>query len=137
MRLPKHQYGLSSLGWLVVLSLVGFFLLCTFRLGPAYIDDRMIKGVIVSVAEANPDLHSMSKMEIKSAIQKFLTINSVRGEASKNIKIVKRADRTLINNRYEVRVHLFANIDVVMNFEHQLDSSNVAACCEYLIPDEE
>jgi len=135
MNLYFKQRGIGSLGWLVILSIVGFVLLCLFRLGPAYLDNRYIVSALETLAK-NPDIHDMDKNAINKELDNFLLINGVRGAEGKSFTVVRKKDRTLINSVYEVRVHLVANIDVVMTFKSQLDSTNPKECCEYLIPDE-
>ena len=60
---------------------------------------------------------------------KFYTINNVRSEGASNIKIERTPKKTQVNIDYEVRVPLVYNIDVVMSFNNQLDSSRPDDCC--------
>jgi len=131
----RRQKGIGSLGWLVILALAGFGLMCLFRLGPAYWDNRYIVTALKSLSK-KPDLTSMTKNEINTDLRNFATINGVRGDEAGSFKIIRKKDRMIVNSVYEKRVHLFFNIDVVMSFKNQLDSSNPEACCKYLINDE-
>lgn len=133
MQLRQKQLGLGSVGWLFVLTVGGFALLCLFRLGPVYMDDRAIQGSFKNLAERNPDLTSLRKSEIRSQLSKYNTINGIRSPGSREIDITRKKDKLLINNQYEVRVPLFYNIDVVLSFENQLDSENPDKCCDFLI----
>ncbi len=137
MRRTTKQKGMGSIAWLVVIAIAGFALLCFFKIGPPYLDDRFVSGMLKTLAENNPGLGQMSKGEVKSAINKYLTVNSIRGDTAKSFKIVRTQEGILINSNYEVRVNLVGNIDVVLSFKHQLDSQNPDACCEYLIEDDE
>ena len=129
----KRQLGMGSIGWLVTLALCGFFLLCLFRLGPAYYDNYAMQGALKDLASKNPQLGTMSKSSIRSHLAKYTTINGIRGDHAKEIEIVRKKDRLLVNNIYEKRIPLFLNIDVVLSFANQLDSSDPDACCEYRI----
>ncbi|WP_188151746.1 DUF4845 domain-containing protein [Teredinibacter waterburyi] len=125
------QRGFSTFGWLVVLVIVGFFLTCFFKLGPHYLDNRYVVSALQSFADQ--DINAMDRSEIKSQLQKFIQINGIRGTSEKSFKVVRLKDRTLINSVYEERVHMFANVDVVLSFKQQLDSSNSEKCCKFLI----
>ena len=131
----SKQKGMGSLGWLVVLSVAGFFLLCFFRLGPSYLNNRYVVAALKSLAD-EPELHELSKSEILSKLRGFSAVNGLRGEEANSFSVVRMANRTLVNSVYEQRVHIFHNIDVVMTFKNQLDSSDVESCCVYLIEDE-
>lgn len=129
MKSLRYQVGLSSIGWLLTIMVAGFFLLCAFKLIPAYADDRYIQTALKSLPQGRA-LTELSNGEIKKKLGKFYMINNVRSEGSKNIKIERTSKKTLVNINYEVRVPLFHNIDVVMVFKNQLDSSRPDACCK-------
>lgn len=128
------QRGLGSIGWLFMLSAGAFLLMCFFKLGPAYLDDLTMVDALKSLGERNPNLQEMEKSTIYSQLDKYLVLNNVRDtSAKKAFKITREQGKILVDNVYERRIPLFANIEVVLTFKHQLDSSNPSACCEYLI----
>lgn len=130
----NKQRGLGSIGWLFMLSAGAFLLACFFKLGPAYLDDLTMVDALKTLGERNPNLHEMEKSTIRSQLDKYLLLNNVRDtNAKKAFKITREQNRMLVDNVYEKRIPFFANIDVVLTFKHQLDSSNPSACCEYLI----
>lgn len=130
----NKQRGLGSIGWLFMLSAVAFLLACFFKLGPAYLDDLTMVDALKTLGERNPNLHEMEKDSIRSQLNKYLLLNNVRDTTAKEaFKITREQDRMLVDNIYERRIPFFANIEVVLTFKHQLDSSNASACCEYLI----
>ena len=128
MKTLKKQRGLSSLGWLFVISVAGFALLCGFKLGPVYLDNSFVRGALQSLAKEG-EVGSMSNGEIRSKLSKLFTINNIRGEVTKKVKVERKKDRVLVNINYEERIPLIYNIDVVLTFENQLDSSRPGECC--------
>ena len=38
MRSRTHQRGMTAIGWLIVLAMIGFFVLLALRMVPAYLD---------------------------------------------------------------------------------------------------
>lgn len=131
----SRQNGMGSLAWFLVVSLFGFTLLCLFRVGPAYLSNRYVIAALENLGQ-EPELNELSRTEIQSKLRSFIIINGLRQEEAGSFKIVKEAGRTLVNSVYEKRVHLLHNIDVVMTFKNQLDSSNVEACCSYIVEHE-
>jgi len=125
----RYQAGLSSIGWLLTIMVAGFFLLCAFKLIPSYAEDRYIQSALKALPQGGA-LMELSNSEIKKKLDKFYMINNVRSEGARNIKIERTSKKTLVNVNYEVRVPLIYNIDVVMIFKNQLDSSRPDACCK-------
>ncbi|WP_185231427.1 DUF4845 domain-containing protein [Teredinibacter franksiae] len=136
MKSIKSQAGLGSITWLVILMVAGFFLLCFFRLGPHYLDNISIDAALKSLAEQEENLGSMDKRDIYRKLDNFMMVNNVRGPEAESFKVIRKKDRVLVNNEYEKRIHMFLNIDVLLTFKSQLDTSNPELCCEYLIEPE-
>jgi len=136
MRSLSLQKGISSFALLLILIVGGFALTCLFKLGPHYLDNTYIDKALKSLVENGEDLHEMSHDKIMAQLNRFMMVNNVRGQEGNAFKIVRKGDRTLVNNEYEVRVHMFVNIDVLLTFRSQLDSANPEKCCEFLIENE-
>lgn len=136
MQGANKQRGMALSSWMIVIALVGFFLTLVFKMGPAYLDNMGVRSALKSMASSSRDLHDLDKDEIYKQISNYFTINGVRNVRPKDLKIVRKKGRTLINHEYETRIHIFLNIDVVMAFRNQVDSANIEACCKYLVEDE-
>jgi len=132
MRLPLKQTGMTSTGFLA-LALLAFFIIYTaFKLVPAYAENRYIVSALKSVAENNDDLTQMTSRDIEGKLRKFYTINNVRSEGSRNIEIDRRANKVVIDINYEERIDFLLNIDLLLSFNNQLDSSQPERCCKPL-----
>jgi len=125
----SKQKGLSYLGWLILLSVCGFFLLLTFRLGPVYLDDRFVSETLKTLGQ-DPAFPGMTVGEIRSKMGKTFTINNIRGKAVQAVKVKKTSKKTLVSIEYEERIPVLANADVVLSFNHVLDSTKPDECCK-------
>lgn len=126
----NKQAGLGTLGWLFVLLIGAFALTCFFKLGPVYLDNLHIRGALKGMGEQHAgELHQLSKSNIHSELNKFYTINNIRGDAAKALEVERKKDHTLVIVAYEVRVPMFANIDAVLSFNNVLDSRKPEECC--------
>ncbi|MCK7597171.1 DUF4845 domain-containing protein [Microbulbifer sp. CAU 1566] len=126
------QRGMSYWGWLFVIAVFGFGLTIVSKLGPAYIDAHFVEEGLQSLSE-NDGIREMSNTEIKRELDRFFTINNVRGEPAQAVKIIRGADSTLVSINYELRQPLFQNVDVVMKFDKQLNTAKPELCCEPLV----
>ncbi|WP_341806420.1 DUF4845 domain-containing protein [Pseudomaricurvus alcaniphilus] len=130
MPLARTQTGQSKLGLLILLAVIGFFLLCAFRLIPAYTEDRYIQSALSSLGDEGALVNELSDNEIRRKISNFFMINNVRSQTAKDLQIERLKDRVLVSLDYEVRVPLLYNIDVVMTFNNTWDSSRPDECCK-------
>ncbi len=125
----NKQLGMSSLGLLLMLAAVGFVVTCLFKMAPSYLDNRFIVGTLQSLADSEDDLAALSNGQIRSQLSKTFVVNNVRNININDVQIERMQSKVLVNIDYEVRVPLFYNVDVVMTFENQLDSSRPGECC--------
>lgn len=119
----KHtnQQGITVLGGLVTLAIVGFILTAGLKIGPLYLDNSFVKAAIDSLAEEN--IHTMSDAEVRRKLSAYFDINNVRDIDMKLIKIEREKTHTLVSLNYEKRINFMGNLDVVVRFENTYDSS--------------
>ncbi|MCD9459183.1 DUF4845 domain-containing protein [Marinibactrum halimedae] len=129
MNLPYKQRGMSLYGWVLVLMVAGFFFTVAFKLGPVYIDNSFIASGLKDLGRHPEGVETLSNGQIKKELMQFFSINNVRNEEAKNIKVQRNGEVVLVNIDYEIRVPMFANIDVVLTFNNQLNSKFPGQCC--------
>lgn len=118
-----RQRGMSTLSLLVGIAMLGFAITCSLKMIPAYIDYWTLKGVFEEV-EADPSIKQATPKQIESMLGKRLTINNIRNfNQNENVSIRQEEGEIFIEFYYEVREPLFANVDVVMKFEHNFKTT--------------
>jgi len=133
MKTRYSQRGLSSIGWLMVILLAGFFLTLAFKMVPAYVDNIYVTDALKSLRELGAGQQGyagVTDSEVRRHLSGYFNINNVRADAVKSLKVERKSDRILVNMNYEVREPLFYNVDVVMRFTNQFDSTRPDECCK-------
>ncbi len=120
MKMMQRQRGMTSMGWLIVLALIGFFSLLTIKMAPVYLEHYSIKTVLKSLRD-EPNITRKTTGEVRRLIMKRLDINGVYDLDSKAVR-VKRDDGVMhVDITYEVRKPMMGNVDVVMAFSDQVE----------------
>jgi len=119
----NRQRGASGLVMLVMVLFFGSLLTLLLKLGPAYMDDYTIQEALEGLSDTK-GLSEMGPAEVRSHINKRLSVNNVRTLSSESITVNKDGDRVLIVVDYEVRSPVISNIDAVMHFKHAYDMSS-------------
>jgi hypothetical protein len=112
-----RQQGASALTMMVMVLFFGGLLTLVIKLGPAYLDDITIQEALESL-DGTEGLSQMGPAQVRTLINKRLSVNNVRGFDAKNISVDKDGDLVVINVDYEVRNNLFSNVDTVVHFKH-------------------
>ncbi|MCL7944293.1 DUF4845 domain-containing protein [Marinobacter sp. ATCH36] len=114
------QSGASALVIMIMVLFFGGLLTLVIKLGPAYLDDITIQEALESL-EGTEDLSTMGPAQVRSLINKRLSVNNVRGFDAKNITVEKNGEFVVINVDYEVRNNLFRNVDTIIHFQHEYE----------------
>ena len=117
----KKQQGISMLGGLVLLAVIGFFLTAIFKVGPLYLDNSFVKAAVNALQKE--DVHGMTDREIRQKLGSQFDMNNVRDIDRKLIKVDRKKTHTVVTLDYEKRVNFMANVDVVVMFNNVYDSS--------------
>ena len=115
-----RQGGASALTVMVMVLFFGGLLTLLIKLGPVYLDDITIQEALESL-DGTEGLSSMGPAQVRTLINKRLSVNNVRGFDAKNISVEKNGQFVVIVVDYEVRNNLFRNVDTVVHFKHEYE----------------
>lgn len=118
MRLPARQKGMTLIGWVITLIIIGFVALIALRLVPVYMNSFTV-GSIVDGLASDAGLSSQDRGEVRSAFQKRLNINSVDIVTAQMLRFEDVAGGVRLVVEYEHRVDVLGNIDVVATFRKE------------------
>ncbi|MBU2954136.1 DUF4845 domain-containing protein [Marinobacter sp. F3R08] len=115
-----RQRGASALTMMIMALFFGGLLTLVVKVGPAYLDDITIQEALESL-DGTEGLSRMGPAQVRTMINKRLSVNNVRGFDPKNITVEKEDDLVVINVDYEVRNNLISNLDTVVRFKHKYE----------------
>ncbi|MCB1859152.1 MAG: DUF4845 domain-containing protein [Gammaproteobacteria bacterium] len=115
-----RQRGVTGIGWLVILALIGFFSLLTLKLAPIYMEHFSVMTVLSSLKQ-EPLITQKTVSEVRSIVQKRLKVNGVYDMARDAIKITKEGGVMTVQIVYEVRKNMAANVDVLVSFSDSVE----------------
>jgi hypothetical protein len=115
-----RQGGASALTMMIMVLFFGGLLTLVLKVGPAYLDDITIQEALESL-DGTEGLSDMGPAQVRTLINKRLSVNNVRGFDAKNITVEKDQGLVTIKVDYEVRNNLFRNVDTVVHFKHEYE----------------
>ncbi len=116
--LKKQQGG--ALAMMIIALFFGALLTLAIKIGPAYIDDMTIQEALESL-EGTEGLEQMGPAQVRTLINKRLSVNNVRGFDAKNITVEKNGEFVVIKVDYEVRNNIIGNVDSIVHFQHEYE----------------
>lgn len=114
--MKRTQRGMTLIGFILVLAVVGVFVYMGMKLIPMYSEFYSVKQSLRGLAE-EPGITKQDPARIKDLFFRRLYINYSENVKSQDVKITRKEAGYLMTVQYEVRRPLIANIDVVGRFE--------------------
>ena len=124
--MARKPRGMTLMSFVIVLVVVGFFALVAMKLFPMYSEYFNLKGVMEEYA-AQPNSASIPPAQMHTDLNRRFGIAYVDSVEKEHIKIIREGGVSKLNIAYEVRVPLFANLDVVGKFDNTVDLTGQAA----------
>jgi len=116
----SKQQGLTFIGLIFVLALIGMIVLSALKVVPIYMEHFAVQTSVESIID-DPKLKSLTVREIKILLHKKLNINGVTSVNSGDAKIRKSGGEIAFSLEYEVRKDYIGNIDIVLSFSDEFN----------------
>jgi hypothetical protein len=95
---------------LVILAITGM------KIVPAYVENRTIQGVLNDIAHA-PEMQDAQPHDIQNSFDKHAMIDNISVVGSNDLIIDKRPTGLVLSVRYQVKIPLFSNISLLIDFD--------------------
>lgn len=111
----SRQQGITLIGFIIVLAVLGFFAFVAMRLFPVYSEWYSVVSAMKGLA-SEPGIGSMGADQIRSRFDRRLYTSYVTSVKPNNVRITTQ-NGPQIRVRYEVRRPLFGNLDFIATFD--------------------
>lgn len=115
----KQQKGMTGIGWLTVLAIVGFFVALGLTLMPIQIEAFKVRSALEKLNDV-PRITKMSKKEIVKILINQFSIDDVVAVNASHIKYKKEKGVLTITIEYENRRSFIKPYDIVGVFKEEL-----------------
>ncbi|MFZ5522935.1 MAG: DUF4845 domain-containing protein [Pseudomonadota bacterium] len=118
--MPVQQRGLSFGGFIFGAFLLVIVSISLLKLIPAYIQNAQINSVFNEIVH-DPSMDKASPREIRNAFDKRASIDDITAIKSDEIEIASDGGRLDLSASYSVKVPLFGNVSVLLEFNPSSD----------------
>jgi hypothetical protein len=118
--MKRNQRGITFIGFLVVLAVVGFAAYIGMKLFPMYQEFYAVKTAAKGLA-SEPGVGDMDPSRIQDLLFRRLDISYSENVKPQNVKIDRIEGGWNLKISYEVRRPMIGNLDVVGNFNVSQD----------------
>lgn len=120
MKLGMQQRGITLLGFLMVMAVVGFFAFLAMRLFPVYSEYYSVVSAMKGV-QGEPGVGQMDPSKIRELLNRRFFVSYVESVKPQHVKVTRSATGYTLNIKYEVRRPLAYNLDYVAMFDKSVE----------------
>jgi len=113
--MKRTQSGMTLIGFVIVLAVVGVFVYMGMKLIPMYSEYYAVKQALNGLA-TEPGIVAKDPAKIKDLFFRRLYISYADNIKNENVKVIRKEAGFEVTVDYEVRKPLIANLDVVGKF---------------------
>lgn len=116
-----RQLGMTFLGGLVLLVVVGSWVYVGIRLTPVYLNYMKVASTLEKVRDeyaANP---ATTDFMIRKAIERHWDIEMISGIDYKDVQVKRLGDAFAMRADYEEQIHLVANVSLLVQFDKTVE----------------
>lgn len=115
MKSIRKQHGMSMIGLILFMSLLGFVVYAGIRLGPIYSEYYSVVKAMKLVAN-KPGAASKSPTKIKEELAKSFYTSYVERVKTKDVKVIRSRGKQL-QVKYDVQESFIGNVDFLIHFD--------------------
>lgn len=107
--------GLSMIGFLFVIVILGFVVVALFKLIPAYVEYFSIRNALTAMAR-DSELRNANPQAIRAAFARRVQIDDIKSVEPSDIDIEKDGDRLVLSTSYSKRVPMVGHLNACLDF---------------------
>jgi hypothetical protein len=124
--MKRTQSGITLIGFVVVLAVVGLFAYVGMKLFPMYSEFYSVKSALRGLAN-EPGIGSQDPAKIQDLFFRRLYISYSENVKAENVKLQRTDNGWRMDVNYEVRKPIISNLDVVGKFTATQDLTRSGA----------
>ena len=117
----SKQRGISLVGTIVTLAVLGFVGIVAAKLMPAYLEYGSVKKIFKTMVQSGQTKGTVR--EIRYAYEKLNGIEDVKSVRGEDLEITKQGGEAVVSATWSVRVPIIYNINACLDFHATTGSS--------------
>ena len=119
--MQDRQRGMTFIGILLIIVVVGAWVYAGIRLTPKYLEYVRVASTLEKVKQEFESNPGSTEFLLRKAIERHFDIEMVTAIDSNNIEIKKEGDKFTLRANYEDTVPLVSNISFLLTFDKTVE----------------
>lgn len=117
-KLQTQQRGMTFLGYVIVLGVIGFFAIMIMKLVPIYIEHQAVVAALNAVSQQPA---TSTAQNIRSSIDKRFAVDNVTVIKASDFRINRAKGKTVVSIDYEAKTSFIGNLYLMVKFSESVE----------------
>ncbi|MEO7743555.1 MAG: DUF4845 domain-containing protein [Usitatibacter sp.] len=110
----RKQRGITLMGTIITLSILGFVGIMAAKLMPAYLEYGSVKKILKTLEQAGETKGTVR--DIRRGFDRLNAIEDVKNVKSEDLEITKQGQDAIVSVSWSVRVPMVSNVSACLDF---------------------
>lgn len=125
--MKSRQSGVTLIGFIILLLVLGFFAYMGMKLVPSYIEYFGVKKAMSQIAATGSPQADINAIRSDLAFKMGFQYVDDATIQPKDVTLDRSNNGAMLNVEYEKRIHFLYNIDFLLHFENAVQLKNAPA----------
>lgn len=121
--LRAQQRGMTAIGTMLVIGMIGVFVFVALKVYPIYYDSFKV-GSQLNTMKSDSSLTTKTAAEITEQLMRRLQIDNVNSVEKSDITVTKNGNRVSVSVSYVAQENLIGNMDILVSFDKEVEIGN-------------
>lgn len=117
----RKQRGITLMGTIVTLGVLGFLAITAAKLMPAYLEYASVKKIFRTMVQGGQTKGTVR--DIRFSYEKLNAIEDVKSVRGEDLEITRQGNDALVSAAWSVKVPIIANVSACIDFEASTETA--------------
>lgn len=124
--MKSRQSGITLIGFVIVLLVLGFFAFMGMKLVPSYIEYFGVKKAMTQIATSGPNTQDLDSIRRDLMFKMGFQYVDDATIQPKDITLDRENNGAVLHVEYDKQIHFIYNIDFLLHFENSVQLRSAA-----------
>lgn len=116
----RKQRGMTLIGWVIVLAIIGVFATAALKILPIYLENYKISSVLAGL-KSEFSGKDASREDIRGYLSRRFDVESIRAIKTKDVEIKAQGDSFRVRVNYDSRTTFIGNLDFIVTMDKAVE----------------
>lgn len=116
----RKQQGMTAIGWIIILAIVGVFATASMKIFPIYLEHYKINSILKGL-QAEMGTDKATRTDIRDYLIKRFDVESIRSIKYRDVEVKTQGDNWAVRVTFDSRTSFIGNLDFIVTMDKTVE----------------